>query len=178
MREISLHVLDLVENSVRAGARVVRVEVTDEPEADRMEILVEDDGCGLSVDPEQAMDPFFTTKPGKRTGLGLSLLRFQAEQAGGRLELGRSVLGGLRARATWKRSHVDRFPLGDLASTLSGVVACGHSGLDVQVRLHSGGRSVVLSSAELAGHGPATVGVALTMGQKIRQALSDLSIEA
>jgi len=177
VRELSLHILDLVENSVRAGARVVRVEVQDDRDADRMEIVVEDDGSGLAVEPEQALDPFYTTKPGKRTGLGLSLLRFQAEQAGGGVELGRSSLGGLRARATWTRSHVDRLPLGDLGATLSGVVACAPEGLDLQVWLRSGERCLCVSSAEIAGREPAALAAAQKLGERIRRGLSDLSIE-
>jgi signal transduction histidine kinase len=178
VRELSLHILDLVENSVRAGASVVRVEVEDDREADRMQVVVEDNGSGLAVEPEQALDPFYTTKPGKRTGLGLALLRFQAEQAGGGLELGRSKLGGLMARATWKRSHVDRFPLGDLGGTLSGVVACAPEGLDLQVWLRAGGRRISVSSAEIAGREGAALAAALTLGERIRQGMSDLSIEA
>ncbi len=99
LRELSLHVLDLVENSLRAGAGVVEVGVEEQPDRDLLAITVEDDGPGLAVDPAQALDPFYTTKEGKRTGLGLSLFRQQVEMAGGGVELGRSALGGLAVRA-------------------------------------------------------------------------------
>ena len=83
MRELSLHVLDLVENSLRAGAGVVAVGIEEQPDRDLLAITVEDDGPGLAVGPQQALDPFYTTKEGKRTGLGLSLFRQQVELAGG-----------------------------------------------------------------------------------------------
>ena len=124
MRELALHILDLIENAVTAGASIVAVEISVEPGWDLMRITVEDNGPGLSVPVEQVMDPFYTTKEGKKTGLGLSLFRFRIEQAGGELALERSPLGGLAVRATLRLAHVDRNPLGDLASTLSSVVAC------------------------------------------------------
>jgi hypothetical protein len=145
LRELSLHVLDLVENSVRAGSRVVAVAVEEQPDRDLLAISVEDDGPGLAVEPEQALDPFYTTKEGKRTGLGLSLFRQQVERAGGGVELGRSALGGLAVRARLGLAHVDRSPLGDLAGTLAGVVAA-NPGIEIRARLVRGDRTVNVSS--------------------------------
>jgi len=87
VREIALHVLDLMENSVAAGAQRVLVRVVQNRATDQLEIAVEDDGCGLPDTVQDAAHPFFTTKPGKRTGLGLSLFREAAERAGGDLHL-------------------------------------------------------------------------------------------
>jgi signal transduction histidine kinase len=126
LRELSLHILDLVENALRAGATVIAVGVEQDEQADRLVIRVEDDGPGLEQPMERALDPFFSTKPGKKTGLGLSLFRFRLEQAGGRLTLARSPLGGLEVRGEMRLGHVDRSPLGDLATTLSTVVGDRH----------------------------------------------------
>ena len=110
MRELSLHILDLIENAVSAGASRIAVQITQETQWDLMRIVVEDNGPGLRVPAEQALDPFYTTKKGKKTGLGLSLFRFRIEQTGGELILDRSTLGGLavrrdvwlsRVRAVW-----------------------------------------------------------------------------
>jgi signal transduction histidine kinase len=147
LRELSLHVLDLVENSIRAGAGVVAVGVEERPDRDLIAIAVEDDGPGLAVGPERALDPFYTTKEGKRTGLGLSLFRQQVELAGGGVELGRSRLGGLAVKARLGLGHVDRYPLGDLAGTLAGVVAA-NPGIEIRIRLARGEREVSASSAE------------------------------
>lgn len=152
MRELSLHVLDLVENSLRAGAGVVAVGVEEQPDRDLLAITVEDDGPGLAVDPAQALDPFYTTKEGKRTGLGLSLFRQQVELAGGAMELGRSALGGLAVRARLQLGHVDRYPLGDLAGTLAGVVAA-NPGVEIRARLARDGRELNVSSADPDPHG-------------------------
>jgi hypothetical protein len=134
LRELSLHILDLMENSVRAGASIVSVSLTQDREHDLIEIMVEDNGPGLSIPFEQALDPFYTTKNGKKTGLGLSLFRFRAEQAGGALTLDTSELGGLAVHVTMQLHHIDRSPLGDLAATFSSLV-CTNPDLDLRCRL-------------------------------------------
>ncbi len=134
MRELSLHILDLIENAIRAGASIISVTITEDRAKDVLEIAVEDNGPGLSVPVKVATDPFYTTKSGKSTGLGLSLFRFQVEQTGGELTLHRSELGGLAVKAAMQLSHIDRSPLGDLASTLASVV-CTNPDLDLQYRI-------------------------------------------
>lgn len=161
MRELALHALDLVENAVRAGATIVAVEVAEDLVGDLLSLVVEDDGPGLAISQAQATDPFCTTKAAKPLreqagergrddfGLGLSLLAFRCEQADGKLVLGPSELGGLAVRATFRFSHVDRSPLGDLAATLSGVVAT-NPGLELRVRLRCGDRERRLCSTDAA----------------------------
>jgi len=162
MRELALHILDLIENAVRAGAGTVAVAVEEDRAWDLLRLIVEDDGPGLAIHENQATDPFCSTKAARPRlegagrgrngiGLGLSLLRFRCEQAGGELTLERSLLGGLAVQATFRFSHVDRSPLGNLASTLSGVVAT-NPGLELRVRLRCDTREWRLSSLEVA-HG-------------------------
>ncbi len=120
MHDLSLYLLDILENSVRAGATRIDTSIVADRVGDRLTIAVEDDGPGLPVGPDQALDPFFTTKPAKKTGLGLSLFRQAAEDAGGELVVGRSErLGGVRVCAGMSLSNVDRPPLGDVAATLA-----------------------------------------------------------
>ena len=83
MHDLSLYALELLENSVRAGATRVRTRVEIDRPRDRLTIAIEDDGPGLPVSADLATDPFFSTKAGKQTGLGLSLFREAAEAAGG-----------------------------------------------------------------------------------------------
>jgi len=148
MRDLSLHVLDVIENSVRAGASSVTVSITEDTNEDTLTLLVEDNGPGLRVPPERAMDPFYTTKKGKRTGLGLSLLRAAAIRAGGQLVLRRARLGGLAVEATMRLSHVDRPPLGDVPATISSLV-CTNPELDLTLRLYVGGRETTLRMSEI-----------------------------
>ena len=157
VREIALHIMDLVENSIRAQATVIAVTLEADPADDRLRIIIEDNGTGLKVPPAQVLDPFYTTKGGKRTGLGLSLFKAAAEAAGGTLTIdkGRIADTGVRVTVEMKLSHVDRTPLGDLAGTLAAVV-CTHPEIDFRFDLRLGERTWDVRVAELArefGHG-------------------------
>ena len=117
VEDLAFHVADLVENALRAGAKLVAVELAREGEVFR--IRVEDDGAGMAEDQlRRAGDPFFTTKPGRRVGLGLAFLRQTAEELGGSFQIhsepGKGTL--VEARIPW--DHPDRPPLGDLSGTL------------------------------------------------------------
>ncbi|MCX8032715.1 MAG: ATP-binding protein [Thermoleophilia bacterium] len=119
MHDLSLYLLEMIENSVRAGATRVDIALRADRASDELRMVVADNGPGLDVPPEKALDPFYTTKPGKKTGLGLSLLQADAQAAGGELDIGRSAeLGGTKVEVLMKLSHVDRPPLGDMAATL------------------------------------------------------------
>ena len=153
MHDLSLYLLEMIENSLRAGAGAVAVRVEIAPERDELALLVEDDGPGLEVSPEQAADPFFTTKSGKKTGLGLPLFREAAEAAGGHLVLRRSAgLGGLAIEAVMRLSHVDRPPLGDVVQTMS-VMAATSPHAELTLEVGSGPDSCTLSGAELVAGG-------------------------
>jgi signal transduction histidine kinase len=147
LREIALHILDMIENSIEAGALQVVVSVSENTRRDLLELRVEDDGPGLSVPWKLAVDPFYTTKKGKSTGLGLSLLKASAERAGGRLTLARSSLGGLAVKAVMKLRHVDRAPLGDLPGTAAAMV-CTHPDLELCFRIKRNGKESEVSSRD------------------------------
>jgi NADH:ubiquinone oxidoreductase subunit E len=120
VHDLSLYLLELLENATRAGARVVHTTVALRPRDDELRLVVEDDGRGLSVSPGEALDPFFTTKKGKKTGLGLSLFRAEAEATGGSLTVDDSpALGGVRVTVVLGAHHVDRPPVGDIATTVA-----------------------------------------------------------
>ena len=179
MREIALHILDLIENSIRAGATVISVAVEEEPDQDLLLLSVEDNGPGLGVSGETAADPFFTTKGGKKTGLGLSMLKFRAEQAGGSFRLESSSLGGLAVRAAMPLSHVDRSPLGDLAATLASVV-CTNPDVELRSCLRVGSREWRVSTADIARAlpvgGRSEIAVARRMRERIAEGLSALHV--
>jgi hypothetical protein len=179
MRDLSLHILDIIENSIRAEATTIGVTVAEYPDRDLLEITVEDNGHGLCITPEQALDPFYTTKKGKRTGLGLSLFRAAAERAGGDLRLCKSELGGVAIKASMRLNHVDRSPLGDLAATLSSVV-CTNPGLQLQCRMIVGDRECKVEVPDVAKELPigqrCGLAVARRVSEKIKQGLSSIGV--
>lgn len=119
MRELSLHILDLVQNSLEAGATEVSIEIEEDSQADRLTIKVTDNGRGMTAEEvKRVTDPFFTSRGTRRVGLGLPLIAAAAEQCGGELEV-RSAPGvGTQVTATMQLGHIDRVPLGNVAGTL------------------------------------------------------------
>ncbi|MFC1597637.1 ATP-binding protein [Planctomycetota bacterium] len=179
MYELSLHILDLIENSARAGASTILVGLAENRESDVLKIIVEDDGPGLSVSPEAALDPFYTTKNGKRTGLGLSLFRSSVEQAAGQVAFRQSSLGGLAVEATMQLDHVDRIPVGDIAATISSV-ACTNPELDLLCRLAVGDRQIIVRVSDMAKELPigkrTGLAVARRVSERIRNSIETLGI--
>ncbi len=162
MHDLSLYLLEVLENSVRAGAAHVDTALFVDQGSDTLRLTVDDDGSGLSSTPEQTLDPFYTTKPGKKTGLGLSLLKAEAQAAGGDLLIGPSpALGGVRVQTFMRLSHVDRPPLGDMATTMI-VMAATNPDVEFTVSLQGDQFMPALehappteAAARLASHRPA-----------------------
>jgi len=119
MDDLSLHVLDIVENAIAVDASHVAVRLIEDRADDVLTLEIVDDGRGM--DPEtraRALDPFYTTKPGKRVGLGLPLLAQSAREADGELSVESRPGLGTTIRAVFRLSHIDRRPLGDMATTM------------------------------------------------------------
>ncbi len=156
MEDLSLHILDIAENAIAAGATRITVTVDEDEARDRLSIRVKDDGPGMSAeDVRRAADPFFTTK-GKRTGLGLPLLAQAAEQCGGRLTVSSVPGKGTNVVARFRYRHIDRPPLTNMAGTLA-VLVLGHPGITFRYRHTRGKRTFLFSSRRaLAGRADRT----------------------
>lgn len=123
MLELSIHVLDIVQNSVAAFATIVEISVTEDTEKDLMSIEIRDNGSAMDSEMLlRAADPFVTTKPGKEVGLGLSLLSQAARDTGGGFEIDSVPGRGTTVTASFVLSSVDRMPLGNMKSTLLSLV--------------------------------------------------------
>lgn len=119
MEDISLHILDLAENGIRAGADLIKIFIDEDTLTDRLTISIEDNGRGMA--PEflsRVMDPFVTTRTTRSVGLGLSLLQQSVQEAEGEISLTSELGSGTKLVATMRRSHIDRKPMGDLAGTV------------------------------------------------------------
>lgn len=149
MRELAQHVTDLVENSVRAGARHVDVEIEEDLDSDSLVLRVADDGSGMPAEEAaRATDPFFTSRTCRRVGLGLPLLRATAERCEGSLEVATAPGQGTTVTARFRHGHIDRPPLGDLQATLlSGLV--GHPEVDFTYRHRVNGRAFEVDGAAI-----------------------------
>jgi signal transduction histidine kinase len=119
MEDISLHILDIAENAIRANARNVNITITENNKDNLLTLTIEDDGKGMDDKTKTyAVNPFFTTKKGKKVGLGLAFLSHSAEEAGGAMEVESEPGKGTKIRATFKLGHIDRKPFGNLNETI------------------------------------------------------------
>ena len=119
MKELSLNILDIVQNSLRAGADKISLEIEESSIADRYRIMVSDNGSGIPAEIlDNVADPFVTTRTRRRMGLGLPLLKYHAELTGGGLTISSVPGKGTRVEANFSLKHIDRQPLGDIIGVL------------------------------------------------------------
>lgn len=118
MRELALHILDIAENSISAGAKNVTINIFENSNTDLLHIEVIDDGRGMTKEmANKVIDPFITSRTTRKVGLGIPLLKEAAEACKGSLQLRSEVGKGTSLRVVFQRSHIDRMPLGDVPST-------------------------------------------------------------
>lgn len=123
MKELSLHILDVVQNSTRAQATEVVIEITEDFRQNLLQIVIKDNGCGIKKELLPTItNPFSTSRTTRRVGLGLSLLKAAAEQCNGEMTIESEEGKGTTTSVTFDHDHIDRVPLGDIVATLIGII--------------------------------------------------------
>jgi hypothetical protein len=139
MEDLSLHILDIAENAIAAGATRISVAINENEKRDLLTIRVSDNGQGMSKkDARRAFDPFFTTK-GKRTGLGLPLLAQAADHCGGGIILATAQGKGTTVAVRFSYRHIDRPPLTTMAATMT-MLIMSHPEIDFRYSHRVNGR--------------------------------------
>lgn len=119
MKDIALHILDLVQNSISAGAKCIKIKIEENLDSDLLILIIEDDGKGMSPDfLEKVRDPYTTTRTTRKVGMGIPLLHLNAVLSGGHLEIYSELGKGTLLKAFFGLSHIDRIPLGDIAGVI------------------------------------------------------------
>ena len=119
MRELALHLLDIAENSISAKADTIRIRVEEDHASDRLRMSVEDNGKGMSAEMvARVTDPFVTSRTTRKVGLGIPLLKAAAEACQGGMTIQSTLGKGTCVAIEFQQSHIDRMPLGNLASTI------------------------------------------------------------
>ncbi len=132
MRELSMHILDLAQNSIAAKCSQIEIEVEADTSSDRLTISIRDDGVGMSEEfAARVKDPFTTTRTVRRVGLGIPMFAQAARACDGDLTVASQPGRGTEVTAWFKLSHIDRAPVGDIASTMVALIAANP---DVRVR--------------------------------------------
>lgn len=125
MRELSLNVMDIAQNSVKAEADLITITVKESDKEDFLDISIADNGKGMTEEQvKQVIDPFFTTRTTRKVGLGVPLFKLAAEQTGGNLTINSTLGVGTTTSAHFVKSSVDMTPLGDINSTVKILIQC------------------------------------------------------
>lgn len=149
MRELSMHILDLAQNSIVANATLIEIDVIADTKADTLKIAIRDNGKGMS--PEfvaKIEDPFTTTRTTRRVGLGIPMFAEAAHECDGDLTVQSKQGKGTTVEASFKLSHIDRAPLGDIASTLITLIAANPD-IDFIYRQKSDANEFTLDTREI-----------------------------
>jgi hypothetical protein len=153
MRELSLHILDAMENAIEAGARCIDLDLVEDLDADRLSITIVDDGHGMDAQiVRRVRDPFFTTRTTRHVGLGIPLFAAAAERCGGGLSIDSTPGKGTTIVACFQHGHIDRAPVGDMTATLM-CILMREQDLDVHYRhaivKHGSESTFVLDTAQI-----------------------------
>ena len=120
MRELSLNVLDIAQNSISAGATLIEIDIREDTAGRLLTIRIADDGCGMTPEKLKSVaDPFYTTRTTRKVGMGIPLFRMAAEMTGGGFEITSEPGKGTTVTALFHTDHVDFIPLGDICSTVT-----------------------------------------------------------
>ena len=153
MKELSLNILDIAENSVKAGASLTEIGITEQGEL--LTLKITDDGCGMTEEILKSVtDPFYTTRTTRKVGMGIPLLKLEAELTGGGLEITSKHISeypeehGTVVVATFYKNHIDCTPLGDVVASITTLIQ-GHPDTDFLFTHKIEEREIALDTREL-----------------------------
>ena len=149
MRELSLNILDITENSVSAGASLIEIDVLENTSEKTLSVIIRDNGRGMSEEMlRNVRDPFCTTRTTRKVGMGIPLFRMAAEMTGGHLELQSELGVGTTISGHFKTDSIDFTPLGDIDATILTLITM-HEDIDFVYRFKIDESEFVLKTSEL-----------------------------
>ena len=149
MKELSLYILDLVQNSLRAEAKYISISVKDSVSKDQLEIAIEDNGHGMDSELlAKVTSPFVSTRTTRETGMGIPLFQMATQLAGGRFQIDSTLGHGTKLQGVFVRSHVDTPPLGDMTETLLTLVQ-GAPNVDFLYRYETDTQTMTFDTREI-----------------------------
>ncbi|WP_326909355.1 ATP-binding protein [Sedimentibacter sp. MB31-C6] len=123
MKELSMHILDIAMNSVKANASLIEIEIMDSIKDDVLKIIINDNGNGMSKEIlNQVTNPFYTTRKTRKVGLGLPMLKEACERCNGNLTIDSTIGKGTKVECCFERSNIDRAPLGNIGDTIMTII--------------------------------------------------------
>ena len=150
MPELALHILDLVQNSISAGATRIVVKIVLDTAADTLTISIEDDGCGMTEEfVARVISPFTTSRTTRKVGLGIPMFKQLAEMCEGGFEISSRVNEGTQLTARFKASHLDLPPLGDMPGTICSLLLACPEGVEFEFFFGADDREFDLDTAQI-----------------------------
>lgn len=178
MEDLSLHILDIIENSVNAQARRIEIRIDEDPEKDLLTLEILDDGTGMDAQMlQKATDPFFTTRKTRPIGLGLSMISESARATGGKLTVESAPGKGTRVIVTFHPSHIDMKPLGDIPQTLLTLIV-GHPDIELSYCHTISGETFSFDTREIRDLPIGSPQVLRRIGERIREGLDRIARRA
>jgi len=149
MKELSLHILDIAKNSVKAKATLIEIIVEEDTNKNLLTIEIKDNGCGMSKEFLRTVkDPFSTTRTTRKVGMGISLFEAAAVQCGGKLDITSEVGVGTTLTTTFELDSIDRAPLGDMAGTMVTLIS-GSPSIDFMYKHTKDNKEFILDTREV-----------------------------
>lgn len=149
MKELSLHILDIAKNSVKAKATVIEIEIIEDIKKNLLSIGIKDNGCGMDKEfLKRVRDPFSTTRTTRKVGMGIPLFEAAAVQCGGKVDITSEVGKGTEFTAYFEYDHIDRAPIGDMAGTMETLIA-GSPEIDFLYRHIKQDKTFIMDTKEI-----------------------------
>jgi hypothetical protein len=150
LRDISLHILDIMQNSTAAKSTLIKVTLQAETEAGLLEVIVEDNGCGMDEEfLSSVTNPFSTTRTTRKVGLGIPFFKASAEQSGGSFSITSGKGIGTVVKSSYMIDHIDRPPLGDVSGVITDTAAA-YPAVELQLVAAGGNKQFKFNSREVA----------------------------
>ncbi|MDF2949527.1 MAG: hydE [Sedimentibacter sp.] len=149
MKEISMHILDIVMNSIKAEASLIELFIEDSIKNNWLKIVIKDNGIGMTDEMvKQVTDPFFTTRTTRRVGLGIPMLKENCEMCNGYLKIKSVLHEGTTIECCFERDNIDRVPLGNMGDTIITIIN-SLKNCELLYKHSTDGNSFTLSTEEI-----------------------------
>ena len=149
MNELSLHILDICQNSIKANSTLIEIIITEDTYHNLFEIIIKDNGCGMSDKTlSEVADPFFTTRTTRKIGLGVSLFKMAAEMTEGTFDIQSKVDIGTTVKAVFNHNHIDRAPLGLIEETIC-ILVLNEANIDIYYKHSFNNQTFIFDTREV-----------------------------
>ena len=149
MKYLSDHILDIVNNSIRANATLIEIDITEDISNDIYSLTIKDNGDGMSQEEiQKAIDPFYTSRTYRKVGLGLPLLKQNTERTGGKFHIDSSPKNGTIIKSVFKHKNIDRPTIGNISETLI-IIITGTPEIDIVYSHHINTKQFIFDTREI-----------------------------